>query len=50
MDQAMLLIHMTWDELSQIFCTRGEVLAIYQDIDLAGLYWIEERRDTLHLL
>ena len=28
---------------------RGEVLAIYQDADLAGFYWIEEREDTLHL-
>jgi ribosomal protein S18 acetylase RimI-like enzyme len=25
------------------------VHAIYQDADLAGFYWIEERGDTLHL-
>jgi ribosomal protein S18 acetylase RimI-like enzyme len=42
-------MQMTWDEYAQIFRTRGEVRAIYQDADLAGFYWVEERGDTLHL-
>jgi ribosomal protein S18 acetylase RimI-like enzyme len=28
---------------------RGQVYGIYQDGQLAGFYWIEEREDTLHL-
>ncbi len=46
---AMRVMQMTWDEYAQIFRTRGEVRAIYQDADLAGFYWVEERGDTLHL-
>jgi ribosomal protein S18 acetylase RimI-like enzyme len=46
---AMRVMQMTWDEYAQIFRTRGEVRAIYQDADLAGFYWVEERVDTLHL-
>jgi ribosomal protein S18 acetylase RimI-like enzyme len=45
----MRIMHMTWEEYAQIFRTRGEVRAIYQDDKLAGFYWIEEREDTLHL-
>jgi ribosomal protein S18 acetylase RimI-like enzyme len=47
--EAMRIMQMTWEEYAQIFRTRGEVRAIYQDEDLAGFYWIEERGDTLHL-
>lgn len=46
---AMRILHMTWDEYSQIFRTLGEVRSIYQDEHLAGFYWIEERVDTLHI-
>ncbi|OGN99111.1 MAG: hypothetical protein A2Z71_11010 [Chloroflexi bacterium RBG_13_50_21] len=45
----MRIMQLTWEEYAQIFRTRGEVSAIYQDENLAGFYWIEERVDTLHL-
>ena len=49
MENTLHIMQMTWDEYAQIFRTRGEVRAIYQDAKLAGFYWIEERSDTLHL-
>jgi ribosomal protein S18 acetylase RimI-like enzyme len=49
MERTMLLMNMTWDEYAQIFRTRGKVYSIYQDANLAGFYWIEERGDKLHL-
>jgi len=49
MENTLRIMQMTWDEYTQIFRTRGEVRAIYQDAELAGFYWTEERRDTLHL-
>lgn len=49
MERTMRLMDMTWDEYAQIFRTRGKVYSIYQDANLAGFYWIEERGDTLHL-
>lgn len=48
-ENAMRIMQMTWEEYAQIFRTRGEVRAIYQDDDLAGFCWIEERDDTFHL-
>jgi hypothetical protein len=36
MENTMKNMQMTWDEYAQIFRTRGEVRAIYQDEDLAG--------------
>jgi ribosomal protein S18 acetylase RimI-like enzyme len=49
LENSLRLMQMTWQQYSQIFRTRGEVRAIYQDANLAGFYWIEERGDTLHL-
>ena len=49
MENTLRIMQMTWDEYSQIFRARGEVRAIYQDAELAGFYWVEERGDTLHL-
>jgi ribosomal protein S18 acetylase RimI-like enzyme len=49
MERAMSRMNMTWEEFSQIFLTRGEVVSIYQDSNLSGFYWIEERGDALHL-
>jgi ribosomal protein S18 acetylase RimI-like enzyme len=49
MENTLHIMQMTWDEYAQTFRTRGEVRAIYQDVELAGFYWIEERGDTLHL-
>jgi ribosomal protein S18 acetylase RimI-like enzyme len=43
------IMQMTWEQYAQIFRTRGEVHAIYQDGQLAGFYWIELRESTLHL-
>jgi ribosomal protein S18 acetylase RimI-like enzyme len=39
----------TWDEFAGLFRSVGEVVSVYQDDDLAGFYWIEERDKTLHL-
>jgi ribosomal protein S18 acetylase RimI-like enzyme len=49
MERTMRLMKLTWDEYAEIFRTLGKVYAIYQDANLAGFYWIEEREDTLHL-
>jgi len=49
MENTLRIMQMTWDEYAEIFRTRGEVRAIYQDAELAGFYWVEERVDTLHL-
>lgn len=48
-ENTLRVMQMTWEEYAQIFHTRGEVFAIFQDDALAGFYWIEERVDTLHL-
>jgi ribosomal protein S18 acetylase RimI-like enzyme len=49
MENTLRVMQMTWEKYGQVFRTRGEVQAIYQDDKLAGFYWIEERDDTLHL-
>jgi ribosomal protein S18 acetylase RimI-like enzyme len=49
MENAMHVMQMTWEQYGQIFRTRGEVQAIYQETNLAGFYWIEQRGDILHL-
>jgi ribosomal protein S18 acetylase RimI-like enzyme len=43
------LMQMTWDQFAHRFRSVGQVYGIYQDGQLAGFYWIEEREDTLHL-
>jgi ribosomal protein S18 acetylase RimI-like enzyme len=48
-ENMMRIMQMTWEEYAQIFRTRGEVTAIYQDDQLGDFYWIEEREDTLYL-
>ncbi len=48
-ENTLRLMEMTWAEYEQLFRTRGEVCSIYQDGELAGFYWTEEREDTLHL-
>jgi ribosomal protein S18 acetylase RimI-like enzyme len=49
LEHTMRVMQMSWEQYDHIFRTRGEVQAIYQDTNLAGFYWIEEREDTLHL-
>ena len=49
LENTMRVIQMSWEQYGHIFRTRGEVKAIYQEANLAGFYWIEERDDTLHL-
>jgi ribosomal protein S18 acetylase RimI-like enzyme len=49
LENTLHVMQMTLAEYAQIFRTRGVVRAIYQDANLAGFYWVEERRDTLHL-
>jgi ribosomal protein S18 acetylase RimI-like enzyme len=46
---AMELMHITQEEFDLIFRTLGQVYAIYEDEQLAGFYWIEERERVLHL-
>jgi ribosomal protein S18 acetylase RimI-like enzyme len=43
------LMEMTWDEYARLFRTVGHVYGIYQDGQMAGFDWIEERHDILHL-
>jgi ribosomal protein S18 acetylase RimI-like enzyme len=48
-ENTLRIMQMTWEQYAQIFRTRGEVQAIYQQGQLAGFYWTELREDTLHL-
>jgi len=43
------LMQMPWKEFSRLFKTVGQVYGIYEDGQLAGFYWIEERNRELHL-
>jgi len=49
LERTMELMQMTWDEFARLFKTQGQVEGIYQDGQLAGFYWIEERGQVLHL-
>jgi ribosomal protein S18 acetylase RimI-like enzyme len=46
---AMELLQMTQEEFDHLFRTLGHVYGIYEDEQLAGFYWIEERERVLHL-
>lgn len=43
------LMQMSMDEFNHLLRTVGTVYAIYDDKQLAGFYWIEEREKVLHL-
>jgi len=49
LEHSIELIQMTWQQFSQAFKTVGKVYGIYEDDQLAGFYWIEERRSVSHL-
>ena len=49
LERTMELMQMTWEEFARLFKTQGQVEGIYQDGQLAGFYWIEERGQILHL-
>jgi ribosomal protein S18 acetylase RimI-like enzyme len=42
-------MHLTMEQYEHLLKTVGEVYGIYQDENLAGFYWTEERERTLHL-
>jgi ribosomal protein S18 acetylase RimI-like enzyme len=43
------LIQMTWDQFGAYFRTTGEVYAILLEDALAGVCWVEARREVLYL-
>jgi len=49
LERTIELMQMTWEEFARLFKTQGQVEEIYQDGQLAGFYWIEERGQVLHL-
>ena len=49
LEHTLELIQMTWQQFSQAFKTVGRVYGIYEDDQLTGFYWIEERGSVLHL-
>ena len=49
LEDAMKLMHVSWERFNYLFRTFGEVYGIYVDGELAGFYWIEKRQNVLHL-
>ena len=49
LERTMELMQMTWQQFVHLFRTVGQVYGIYEDDQLAGFYWIEEREKVLHL-
>jgi ribosomal protein S18 acetylase RimI-like enzyme len=49
LERTMELMQMTWQQFDHLFRTVGQVYGIYEDDQLAGFYWIEERGKVLHL-
>ncbi len=49
LERTMELMQMTWQQFDHLFRTVGQVYGIYEDDQLAGFYWIEERERILHL-
>jgi ribosomal protein S18 acetylase RimI-like enzyme len=49
LDKTMALMGETWEHFVEIVRQVGRVYGVYQDGDLAGYYWIEERDRELHL-
>jgi ribosomal protein S18 acetylase RimI-like enzyme len=48
-DTTLALMQMSLEQFKHLLRTRGNVYGIYQDNQLVGYYWIEERGDILHL-
>ena len=47
--ESLRLLEMSKAEFDHLFRTVGQVYCIYDDGQLAGFYWIEQRENTLHL-
>jgi len=45
----MQLMQMTQEQFDHLFKTVGHVYGIYENQQLAGFYWVEEREKVLHL-
>ena len=45
----MELMRLTQEQFDKLFRTVGQVYAIYEDQQLAGFYWTEQREKVLHL-
>jgi ribosomal protein S18 acetylase RimI-like enzyme len=43
------LVQMTWEDFGERFRDTGQVYRICSQGELAGLFWIEQREDILHL-
>lgn len=49
LEHTLELMEMTWEEFNHLFRSVGRVYGIFKDGQLAGFYWIEERKKFLHL-
>ncbi len=49
LESTLELMHISLDQFKHLLKTIGKVYGIYQDGNLAGYYWIEERGNILHL-
>jgi ribosomal protein S18 acetylase RimI-like enzyme len=49
LEYSLRLMRLTWQEFADLTRTVGQIYAIYQDENLVGFYWIEERGRILHL-
>jgi ribosomal protein S18 acetylase RimI-like enzyme len=49
LDGTLKLMQMSMDEFNHLLRTVGTLCAVYDDKQLAGFYWIEERDKVLHL-
>jgi len=48
-ERASRLMEMTWDQFVELYRSRGQVFAVFKDDTLAGYYWVEVRREVMHL-
>lgn len=44
------LVQLTWGEFGKYFREVGQIYRIYDDEELAGMCWVDQKGDTLHLL
>ncbi len=49
LERTFQLMEMNWDQFVELYQSKGQVFAVFQDNMLAGYYWIEVREEILHL-
>ncbi len=49
LETTLALTQLTWQDFERLFRSTGQVFGIYEEGQLAGFYWIEQRERVLHL-